>query len=55
MAVSLKSRVERRMLRKQTDVFTPKDFANLGGEDQVLRALRMLLDVNTSSIVDTPP
>ncbi len=42
MAVSLKSRVERRLLRKQVDVFTPKDFANLGGEDQVLRALRML-------------
>jgi len=42
MANSLKSRVERRVLKKQTDVFTPKDFANLGGEDQVLRALRIL-------------
>lgn len=43
MANSLKSKVERRVLKKQTDVFTPKDFANLGGEDQVLRALRTLM------------
>lgn len=42
MANSLKSRVEQRVLRKRVDVFTPKDFANLGGEDQVLRALRTL-------------
>lgn len=42
MANTLKSRVERRVQKKQVDVFTPKDFAKLGGEDQVLRALRTL-------------
>lgn len=42
MANTLKSLVERRLQNKQRDVFTPKDFAALAGEDQVLRALRTL-------------
>jgi hypothetical protein len=36
----IKSRVER---TKKTDVFLPRDFADLSGEDQVLRALRLLV------------
>lgn len=42
MPNTLKAKIERRLLRKQSDVVTPKDFANLAGEDQVLRALRTL-------------
>lgn len=36
----IKTRVER---TKKTDVFLPRDFADLSGEDQVLRALRSLV------------
>ncbi len=41
---TLKQRVERRIIRKHDDVFLPKEFRDLGGEDQVLRALRGLVE-----------
>ena len=37
---TLRERVEARMARKGDDVFLPRAFADLGGEDQVLRVLR---------------
>ncbi|MDQ0562243.1 hypothetical protein QO004_004048 [Rhizobium mesoamericanum] len=41
---TLKQKVQKRVTRtKKTDVFLPRDFADLGGEDQVLRALRSLV------------
>lgn len=41
---SLKHKVEYRMARRrQDDVFLPREFADLAGEDQVLRALRGLV------------
>ncbi|NTC82598.1 DUF6088 family protein [Agrobacterium tumefaciens] len=41
---TLKKRIENRVARtKKTDVFLPRDFADLSGEDQVLRALRSLV------------
>lgn len=41
---TLKQRIETRIARtRRTDVFLPKDFADLSGEDQVLRALRALV------------
>jgi hypothetical protein len=41
---TLKQRIENRVTRtKKTDVFLPRDFADLSGEDQVLRALRSLV------------
>lgn len=41
---TLKQKIKIRVARtKKTDVFLPRDFANLGGEDQVLRALRSLV------------
>ena len=41
---TLKQRIESRIARtKRSDVFLPRDFADLGGEDQVLRALRSLV------------
>ena len=39
---TLKSRVERRIARKKSDVFLTREFSDLGGEDQVIRALREL-------------
>lgn len=42
MATTLKKRVETRIARKKSDVFLPKEFRDLGGNDQVLRALRAL-------------
>lgn len=40
---TLKQRIGSRVTRtKKTDVFLPRDFADLGGQDQVLRALRSL-------------
>jgi len=43
MAATLKAKVEQRIdRRKKSDVFLPKEFRDLGGEDQVLRALREL-------------
>jgi hypothetical protein len=40
---TLRDKIEERMVRKKGDaVFLPREFADLGGEDQVLRALRRL-------------
>jgi hypothetical protein len=40
---TLRARVEERIKRKRDDVFLPREFGDLGGEDQVLRALRGLV------------
>jgi len=41
---TLKQKIEYRMARKPgDDVFLPREFADLAGEDQVLRALRTLV------------
>ena len=40
---TLREKIERRIARKREDVFLPREFADLGGEDQVLRALRTLV------------
>jgi hypothetical protein len=41
---TLRERIEERMARKRgDDVFLPREFRDLGGEDQVLRALRTLV------------
>ena len=40
---TLRERIEGRIARKRDDVFLPREFADLGGEDQVLRALRGLV------------
>ena len=40
---TLRRKIENRISRKKSDVFFPKEFADLGGEDQVLRALRELV------------
>lgn len=40
---TLRERVKTRIARKRDDVFLPREFADLGGEDQVLRALRELV------------
>jgi hypothetical protein len=40
---TLRERVETRIARKRDDVFLPREFADLGGEDQVLRVLRGLV------------
>ena len=41
---TLKEKVEARIARKRADdVFLPREFRDLGGEDQVLRALRGLV------------
>jgi hypothetical protein len=40
---TLRERIEGRIARKRgEDVFLPREFADLGGEDQVLRVLRTL-------------
>lgn len=45
---TLKQRIETRITRtKRTDVFVPRDFADLSDEDQVLRALRSLVHEGT--------
>lgn len=45
MALStLKSKVKYRISRSKDAVFTPKDFLDLSGRDQVGRALRQLVD-----------
>jgi Family of unknown function (DUF6088) len=42
---TLRDKIEERMARKKGDaVFLPREFADLGGEDQVLRALRRLTE-----------
>ena len=41
---TLRERIEERIARKRgDDVFLPREFADLGGEDQVLRVLRGLV------------
>jgi hypothetical protein len=41
---TLRAKIEERIVRKKRDdVFLPREFADLGGEDQVLRALRGLV------------
>jgi hypothetical protein len=39
---SLRRKIEARIDRSRDTVFLPREFARLGGEDQVLRALRKL-------------
>ena len=41
-AATLQEKVEQRIARKRNDVFLPREFRDLRGEDQVLRALRRL-------------
>ena len=42
---TLRTKIEERMARKKGDaVFLPREFADLGGEDQVLRALRRMTE-----------
>lgn len=40
---TLAERIETRIARKKDNVFLPREFADLGGEDQVLRALRTMV------------
>jgi len=40
---TLRKRMEARIARKREDVFLPREFADLSGEDQVLRVLRSLV------------
>lgn len=42
-ARTLRERIAARIARKRDDVFLPREFADLGGEDQILRALRELV------------
>lgn len=45
---TLKQKIKTRVTRtKKTDVFLPRDFADLSGEDQILRALRSLVHDGT--------
>jgi hypothetical protein len=39
---TLRERVEQRIAERRDDVFLPREFRDLGGEDQILRALRGL-------------
>src|ERR1700730_7457426 len=42
---TLRDKIEERMARRKADaVFLPREFAALGGEDQVLRALRRMTE-----------
>lgn len=40
---TLRERVEARMAEQREDVFLPREFRDLGGEDQILRVLRGLV------------
>src|ERR1700682_4138945 len=41
---TLRERIETRIARKRSeDVFLPREFRDLGGEDQILRVLRLLV------------
>ncbi len=40
---TLRQKIAARVARKRDAVFLPREFADLGGEDQVLRALRSLV------------
>lgn len=42
-AKTLREKIEGRIVRKRGDVFLPREFVDLGGEDQVLRAFRGLV------------
>ncbi|MEQ1642461.1 MAG: conjugal transfer protein [Pyrinomonadaceae bacterium] len=42
-AKTLREKIEGRIARKRDDVFFPREFVDLGGEDQVLRAFRGLV------------
>jgi hypothetical protein len=42
-ATPLRERVRTRITRSRASVFLPREFQDLGGEDQVLRALRQLV------------
>lgn len=42
-AKTLREKIEGRIARKRDDVFFPREFIDLGGEDQVLRAFRGLV------------
>jgi len=43
MRRSLRQRIERRIARTKSDVFLPREFLDLGGQDQVLRSFRQLV------------
>ena len=40
---TLREKIETRIADKQDDVFLPREFSDLGGEDQILRVLRNLV------------
>lgn len=40
---TLRKKIEGRIARKREDVFLPREFLDLGGEDQVLRAFRRMV------------
>jgi hypothetical protein len=40
---TLREKLEKRIAERRDDVFLPREFRDLGGEDQVLRALRTLV------------
>jgi hypothetical protein len=40
---TLREKIEGRIARKRDDVFLPREFGDLGGEDQVLRAFRNMV------------
>jgi Family of unknown function (DUF6088) len=40
---TLREKIEKRIARKGDAVFLPREFVDLGGEDQILRALRELV------------
>lgn len=40
---TLRDKIEERLARRRDDVFLTREFRDLGGEDQVLRALRELV------------
>ncbi len=40
---TLREKLEKRIAERRDDVFLPREFRDLGGEDQVLRALRVLV------------
>jgi hypothetical protein len=42
--MTLKQRIEARIARRRADAFLTREFLNLGGERQVLRALRELVE-----------
>jgi hypothetical protein len=52
---TLRERIETRIVRKRgEDAFLPREFADLGGEDQVLRVLRGLVCVSAMASMAAP-